>query len=360
MTLPSGAKRLALFFAAFTLAFLLWVKTFFYTLPFLLGLLLALALGPVTAFLRKRWGLSPGGAALAAVAAAFALLTACLAGAGVLLARELASFLERASRDGYQEFAGPVAEFLRQAEGFLARLDLDFLRAHQEELAAALQGGLDLAVSCAKAALGLLTSVPAAVTLVLVTACAAFFFARDMDALAGWARRALPPQAARHISAARRGAGSSGRRYLLSCLFLYFLTFCETCVILGVLDLPYPVTIGLLAAVADVLPVLGPGFVLAPVAGYQLLVGDVPRALGVVLGWLVIAAVRQVTEPRLISSSAKVHPLASLAAVYFSLVGRNLWLLVYVLGLCSLYGILRETGALPPLSRVGLRKDGPG
>ena len=111
-----------------------------------------------------------------------------------------------------------------------------------------------------------------------------------------------------------------------------------------------PLITGLIAAVADVLPVLGPGMVLAPVAIYQLLVGEYARALGILIGWLVIVCIRQVVEPRLVSSTVKIHPLASLAAIYFSLVARNLWVLFYVLGLCSLYAAFRETGALPPLS----------
>ena len=62
-----------------------------------------------------------------------------------------------------------------------------------------------------------------------------------------------------------------------------------------------------------------------------------------------ITCIRQVVEPKLVSSTVKVHPLATLAAVYFSLVGRNIWILFYVLGLCTLYGAFRDTGALPSL-----------
>ena len=71
-----------------------------------------------------------------------------------------------------------------------------------------------------------------------------------------------------------------------------------------------------------------------------------------------IVCIRQVVEPRLVSSTVKIHPLASLAAIYFSLVARNLWVLFYVLGLCSLYAAFRETGALPPLSEPPPEKNG--
>ena len=91
-------------------------------------------------------------------------------------------------------------------------------------------------------------------------------------------------------------------------LFLYFLTFCQTCVILAVLGLPYPLIIGLLTAVADVLPILGPGMVLIPVAIYQLLAGHWAKALGIAIGWLVISSLRQVIEPKLVASTVKFTP----------------------------------------------------
>ena len=100
-----------------------------------------------------------------------------------------------------------------------------------------------------------------------------------------------------------KNSGGTGRKYILSYLFLYFLTFCQTCVIMAVLGVPYPLLIGFLTAVADVLPVLGPVFVLAPVAVYQLLIGQYARALGIAIGWLVITFIRQVVEPKLVASS---------------------------------------------------------
>lgn len=349
---------LALFFAGYSLLFYLWVKTFLYTLPFLAGFLIALVIQPLAGFFQERLRMPRGGAALAATTLALVALCGSLALLGVLAVRELTAFLTRASQTGFAEFSQPVADFLEQAEGFLGQLDLSFLERHRQELLDALQNSMELVTACARAALDLVTSLPTVVTLVIVTVCAVFFFTRDMKGFLSWGRGFFSDGAARHVSAAVKNSGGAGRKYVLSYLFLYFLTFCETCVIMAVLGVPYPLITGLIAAVADVLPVLGPGMVLAPVAIYQLLVGEYARALGILIGWLVIVCIRQVVEPRLVSSTVKIHPLASLAAIYFSLVARNLWVLFYVLGLCSLYAAFRETGALPPLSEPPLEKNG--
>ena len=56
-------------------------------------------------------------------------------------------------------------------------------------------------------------------------ACAAFFFARDMKQFLAWGRGFFSETAAFHISAAVKNSGGTGRKYILSYLFLYFLTF---------------------------------------------------------------------------------------------------------------------------------------
>lgn len=348
-----GLIPLLLFALGYTVVFFLWVKTFLYTLPFLLGFLIAAAIQPVIAFLEKKFHIKHTPASLVTTIAAVLLACGILALLGVLAVREIAAFLSRASENSFEEFAKPVAELLTKARNFLGQLDFEFLEIHQEEILDTLRGSMELVTSCLSTALSLLTSLPTLITLVIVAVCATYFFARDMDKFLAWGKGLLPERAACHVKSAMHNSTGTWRNYLLSYLFLYFLTFCQTCVILAVLGLPYPLIIGLLTAVADVLPILGPGMVLIPVAIYQLLVGHWAKALGIAIGWLVISSLRQMIEPKLVASTVKIHPLASLAAVYFSLVAQNLWILFYVLGLCTLYSAFRETGALPSLALVG-------
>ncbi len=342
-------RPLLLFFGAYTLGFFLWVKTFFYSLPFLLGLLIAAAVQPAIGFLEKRCKCSHGAAS--AIAAGVALLAA-VAMTGLLGyygVKEAVSFLVKASEGGFPEFSPPVQAFFKRVGDFFEGLDMDFIQRNQEELMEFLKSSMNLVLSFLGALLGIVTSLPTLLTLLLTAAFSTFCFSRDMGRLRTWARRFLSDSAAGTVKNGLENSAGTGRKYFLSYLFLYFITFCETCVILSLLDIPYPLTIGLVAAAADLLPVLGPGIVFTPLAVYQLLIGEYWKALGLFIGWLVITCIRQVMEPKLVASTAKIHPLAMLAAVYFSLVSGSFWMLLYVMGLCMLYAFLREAGALPPL-----------
>ena len=74
-------KRLApigVFFAVYSLAFLLWKATFIYSLPFLLGLLIAAALQPVIRWTQGKLRLSRAAASGAVTALALALMLSAL------------------------------------------------------------------------------------------------------------------------------------------------------------------------------------------------------------------------------------------------------------------------------------------
>ena len=338
-----------IFWAVYTLLFVLWARTFFYTLPFFLGLLIAVAVHPVIRILESRLRLSHTLiTTLVTLTAVFAVLAAVTL-LGVFIVREIAAFFMRLSEDGFEEFSRPVTDILTRASEYLSKFNLQLLKRNNEEILKVLQNSFDLIMGFLRTLLGLLTSLPTIAAMVIVTVFAAFFIARDLDKLEAWVKRMLSTGAISQIRSAKETSGGMGRKYMMAYLLLYLITFSEAAVILVILDLPYPLLTGFITATADVLPVFGPGLVFLPLAIYQLLTGGAIRAIGILIGWGVISLLRQIIEPKLISGAAKVHPLAVLAAVYFSLVGKNFWLLLYMMGFFTLFSIFRETGALPPI-----------
>ena len=340
---------LALFWGGYTLAFILWKLTFLYTLPFLLGLLIAAALQPVIRFGEQRLRMRRRVAAGAATILALALLLAALLLLTFLGIRELTAFLMKAAGDGFPEFSPPVRRFFQRIGSFFQTLDEDFWQRNRQQLTDLLKNSADLAVKALTGVLGVLTSLPTLLTMALVAGFSAFFIARDYDRLRGWVKGLLSEKCAFLVRSAAKTSSGTGRRYLLSYLLIYFISFCEAFVILSILRVPYPLTTAVAACVADVLPVLGPGLVFVPVAVYQALTGAYGRALGVLVGWAVMTCVRQVIEPKLVASTAKIHPLAMLAAIYFSLAAGSLWVLLYTAGFFMLYSILRGAEILPGL-----------
>ena len=344
---------LGIFFAVYTLLFLLWRYTFFYSLPFLLGLLVAASLQPVIHFVEKKLGWRHGLACGSVTALALALL---FFGGGLLIAlavRELTGFLVRAAQGGFPEFTPGVRNFIQRAGDFIGDLGPQLFEQNWQKLAEFLKSSSGIITAALEGVLEVLCSLPTLLSLLLTAVLTSFFAAKNYDKLRRFIKSFLGPKSIKAVGATRAaGSSGAGQRYFLSYALIYFISFCEAYVISYILGLPYPLITALITCAADVLPVLGPGIVLTPVAIYQLLIGEYGRGLGVMVGWIVMTCIREVIEPKLVASTMKLHPLAMFGAVYCSLAAKSLWVLIYLLGLFSLYGILSQAGLLPKLTRA--------
>ena len=123
------------FFAGYSLLFYLWVKTFLYTLPFLAGFLIALAIQPLAGLFQERLRIPRGGAALATHNAC----PDCALRQPGLIGRVGCAGAHRFLNQGFSNGVCGVfptrGRFLEQAEGFLGQLDLSFLERHRQEAA---------------------------------------------------------------------------------------------------------------------------------------------------------------------------------------------------------------------------------
>lgn len=348
----SHFKPLLWFWSAYTLLFILVKFSFLYVLPFWLGLLLAAALQPGIGFLEKKckWNRSLASGVLTALA--IGALFAALSLLAYFSIRELTVFLIRAAEGGFPEFSPPVQGFIRKINDFFQNLDWDFFQSSRQEWMDFLKNSMETVTAILSGVMKLLSSLPTLAAMLLTTAVSSYLFAREFPQLKGWIKTLFSLKTISIFRAIKNNRAGTGRRYLLSYVLLYFISFCEAFVILYVVGIPYPLLTSLLTCFADILPVLGPGLVFVPTAIYQLLTGAYARAAGVLVGWLIMSALRQLVEPKLIASTTKIHPLAMIAAVYFSLEAGSLWVLFYVLGLCMAYSTLRAVGTLPPLIKT--------
>lgn len=344
-----GLRPLLVFFLAYSLLFFLFSLTLPYTFPFVAGLLLAWAVQPLLGLLRGRLGLRPGAAAALATLLVYGAALALLALLGAWLAAELASLA--GSLPLWEEglLFGPLGRALEWLAGLLGRLDQDFLARNQRQLFSLLQSGAGMLAALVKGLLAFLTSLPALLATFLVTVLSTYFFSRDMGALRAWLRGFLSEKGAARLREASRHGAAIGGRWAASYLFLCFLTFLETLAALSLLGAPYPLLLSITAGLADLLPAVGPGAVYLPLAFSRLASGDWLGGLLLALCWLLVCALRQVLEPKLISSSVRIHPLAMLAALYFSVAAGSFLLLLYFFLLLALYQALARAGLLPRL-----------
>ncbi len=345
-------KPLFVFFAAFTALFFLFALTLKYTFPFLAGFLLALLAQPVIRWLREKLRLPGALASALATLAVYAALFGLLFLIGYWLVSEisnLVAYLSALSQENLGDLTAPLDRLLDQLGSFLKNVDSDFIRQNQEKLLGIAQSGLSIASRALSAAVGLLTSLPTVMTMFIVMILSTYFFSKDMASIRRRFRGMFSGETAGSLrSYSRQGLSMSGR-YVRSYLLIYFITFLETLAVFAALGVPFPLVLSIVTGIADILPVLGPGTIYIPMSAIYLLKGDYFRAGALAVCWLIISAIRQIIEPKIVSSSISIHPLAMLAALYFALIAKNFWVLIYFSALLICYRILTQAGALPTL-----------
>ena len=117
----------------------------------------------------------------------------------------------------------------------------------------------------------------------------------------------------------------------------------------------YPYLWGIVTGLLDVLPFVGTGVVLLPIAVLQLLMGNEWSAVVLVITFIVSALSREILEPKLIGAKMGVIPIAILLSVYvcakaFGPAGV-IWGPLYMLMLYEIYKKLYRESEIPEAER---------
>lgn len=312
----SGKPRLV-FFLCYTLLFVLAVQAAAFVLPFVLSLFTAVLMKPLYDYLRIKFSFQSSFAATALTLLVFGVVFAVI---GIILFLAISQALSM-----LEDYRGVIADLFRSPALF------DTLKE------TVISGNLLNTVTSVASAL--FHAVPLGITFVIVTFALTVFFLHHLGDL----RDNLLHRAGEYsdvLGNVMHIAGDTLRRLIRSYLILYAITFAEAVFIFYVAGVEYPIAFAFVTAVADVLPILGPGTVYVPFAIVFILQKNYIGGVILLVYFLLTVVLRQILEPRIVSDQVKVHPLVVLSAIYFSIVSMNIWVLFYVVSIFIAYRIL--------------------
>lgn len=312
----SGKPRLV-FFLCYTLLFVLAVQAAAFVLPFVLSLFTAVLMKPLYDYLRIKFSFRSSFAATALTLLVFGVVFAVI---GIILFLAISQALSL-----LQDYRGVITDLFRSPALF------DTLKE------TVISGNLLNTVTSVASAL--FQAVPLGITFVIVTFALTVFFLHHLGDL----RDNLLHRAGEYsdvLGNVMHIAGDTLRRLIRSYLILYAITFAEAVFIFYVTGVEYPIAFAFVTAVADVLPILGPGTVYVPFAIVFILQKNYISGVILLVYFLLTVVLRQILEPRIVSDQVKVHPLVVLSAIYFSIVSMNIWVLFYVVSIFIAYRIL--------------------
>lgn len=296
-------------------------------MPFVVGWILALLANPLVRFLERRVKLVRRHGSMLIIIAALAIVIGLFYGAGLLVYREMGSFLADAP-EIYQSVIAEIENALQNgrklAEYFPQNLQPPLL-AFSDNLdglfgklvSRAAEPTVQIAGHVAK-------SIPNLLVNMVIIILSSYLFLEDRESIMRWLKEHLPAFVFRYIEYMKRDAKGLIGGYFLA----QFRIMCVVALILAagflVLGVRYGVLLAFLTAILDFLPIFGTGTVLFPWAVVKLFAGEYAYATGLILLYILTQVVRQIIQPKIVGESMGLPPLMTLFLLYLGFKLRGL------------------------------------
>jgi len=283
--------------------------------PFLIGLILANLLEPL---IIKAQEILPGGrtAAVLVVLVVVVAFVALLLGLGISRFYMEVNEIVRTLPD-YEtlmdelQLDGDIRGFL---EGFeISGPIITAVEENMQIIFETIRSGL---LEIANYALNALSRLPLALMIFFLSIVATFYISRDRHRINEGIFRLFPRRWHGEVKAFGAELKFSAVGYIKAMLILISISGFITAVGLTILGSSYAISLGVLAAVLDLIPIIGPALIFYPYAIISLLMGDIVFALGLVATHLILSGVRSSAEGQIIGDNIGIHPLATLMALF--------------------------------------------
>lgn len=294
-------------------------KLLSFFMPFVVGLLIAMAAAPLVRFLERRVKLMRHFTSIVIIVGALALI--------VLLVWLVIS---RLIKEGIQFLADAPA--LLDAIG--AELNLTLQKLEQliqllpddvqqgiwtgvDNLSALVSDGMASLYSPTVAAAGSVArSIPNILVYTIVSLMSAYFFLADMEKLREQMRNRMPAFVMRVMNLIKQKSRQIVGSYFLAQFRIMFVIGIVLAIGLTILGVSYSGLVAFLIAVLDFLPIFGTGTVLLPWAVIKLFNGAYGAAVYLLLLYGITQLVRQLIQPKLIGDTMGMDPLMTLFLLY--------------------------------------------
>lgn len=227
----------------------------------------------------------------------------------------LIDFLDFLPDEIYTEVSETITEFFGR---LINNFDLSELGVDIKSITTGLSTGISGVYSVVK-------NIPSILIGVVIGIVAWIFFTKDYNFIVNFIKLQLPEGKKNILSDFKQIFSKTVLKMVRAYALIMFITFCELFIGLSILNLigvsnnSYAAIIAVGIAIFDILPVAGSGGILIPWAVISLILGNTGQAVGLIIIYIIISVIRQYIEPKIVGTSLGVHPIVTLAGLYFGL-----------------------------------------
>lgn len=337
-----------LFFIIYTFCFIVLFGTIGYTLPFILAFSFALLLRKPTRYLIERLKINRTAACLITNLVFFSIIFGLVAWVIVTFTTETIS-LAKNSQEYITNHYDEISSFVERVYIWVSELIPDINLTFKDNLIGFitkyLGSFMNISGKVLSGTLGFLSNIPYCIMVVFFTVMSTYFFSKDMSK--GLSRFKIVAKLKNDttlniINKVKEMVGG----YLFSYFTIIMITFLETLIVFMVLDVRYALILSVMCAFFDMLPIVGIAIIYVPVAIVYWIMGSKTIAIGVIVAYALVSIIRQIIEPKLVSSSMGLHPVSVLAAIFIGLKAAGVTGMFFCLFMVVFFKTMREVNVL--------------
>ncbi|ACL69529.1 sporulation integral membrane protein YtvI [Halothermothrix orenii] len=312
-------KRLLIYSVVFVIGVILLKYFFIYFSPFIIAAILASLINPVVDRLDEKIPVNRGLAVIIVLVLLISILVLIIILGVSQIYLELNRLLQ--NLPDYSTFGSKFHWIVQQnyrLQEFIQELDIspsvkDALNNNLQMIYNAIKNGL---VKGINGTLNLLGKLPMLLTILFLSFIATYFISRDKDKINQFIMKLFPGELKPKVFKVEKELINSAMGFIRAELILITITGIISGVGLAIIGNHYALIIGISSALLDLIPIIGPALIFIPWIIYNMIMGNLSYAFGLLVVYTLMAAVRQGAEGKVMGDNLGVHPLATMIALY--------------------------------------------
>jgi sporulation integral membrane protein YtvI len=344
-------EKLAIFFAVYTLFFYLFFSTLKYTLPFVLAIIFALILRSPTRFMIEKLKLKSWIASILSTLVFFGTLISVNVIILTSLVSELIGLIKYLQKL-ITNNSSDIYNYFMSLQNYLNNLNIDptIIDTIEKNLSSYATKVINLTIgagsSIVQGTLTILGYIPYIGMVVIFTLITTYFFTKKVSTSNTLTLTNVIPNNSDKLITIFNHVRKMLKNYFLSYLFIIFITFIFTFIGFTIFKVQYSLVLSILCAVLDLLPVVGMPIIYFPLALINIASKNYINGIGILILYAIVFVVRQIIEPKIMSSSLGLNPLAVLAAIFIGIQIAGISGIIFCMFLVVFYEILKKVDVL--------------
>ncbi|SHJ88777.1 sporulation integral membrane protein YtvI [Tepidibacter formicigenes] len=333
-------KKSLIFILIYSIVFIIFSITISYTFPFLIALLISTIIRPCTDFLKNKLKIKREIGAIICTLLVIMLMFFSL----IILLYNIAG-QSKAILNSIPDMS-TIHNYIDGQIYKLNGFDSNLVQKLQNQIAYYTSSIFDTGVKIINKAVYLAITVPAIIVIIFVTLIAIYFFSRDIEKIEENFFSIFSNEGKEKSKEILRQANHMFFGYMKAYFILIGIGFIFSLIGLSILKVKYALMLSFLAAIFDIVPVLGIAIIYFPLAIFYFINKKFMLAIGVIILFAIVTIVRELLEPKLISESVGIHPVTALAVIFIGLKAYGFFGMMYLILLVVFYKIFKNVDIL--------------